>query len=140
MVAKDREVQQWGRWYSQAPVGGRYFRNKKTGSSSTGRKKTPTYGTAHPSTTDDAVRPPPTHRPNLYYIQQYSSAAIHLTGEQQPIRFLQCSRAGRDSQLFNIPRHAGGQAKKRSRCRFCARRTATARRCCDWGWCCRACC
>ena len=22
-------MQQWGRWYSQAPVGGRYFRNKK---------------------------------------------------------------------------------------------------------------
>ena len=27
------------------------------------------------------------------------------------IRWLQCSRAGRDLQLFTIPRHAGGQAK-----------------------------
>ena len=76
-VVKDRGVQQWGRWYSQVPVGGRYFRNKKKGSSPTGRKKTPTYGTAHPATTDDAVHPSPTHPPNLYYIQQYSSAAVH---------------------------------------------------------------
>ena len=30
-VVKDRGVQQWGRWYIQAPVGGRYFRNKKKG-------------------------------------------------------------------------------------------------------------
>ena len=177
-------MQQWGR-YSQAPVGGRYFRNKKKGLSPAGRKRTPTYGTAHPPTTDDAVHPPPTHRPNLYYIQQNSSAAvhtavhlvrgeqlvgwflrtlyetgnrrgeshfltilghlgerarrhppstthppptihprtypvqqysnaavrtaIHLAGEQQPIRWLQCSRAGRDSQLFTIPRHAGAK-------------------------------
>ena len=28
-VVKDRGVQQRGRWYSQAPVGGRYFRSKK---------------------------------------------------------------------------------------------------------------
>ena len=50
-------------------------------------KKTPTYGTAHPPTTDDAVHSPPTHRPNLYYMQQYSCAAVrtavHLVrGEQ----------------------------------------------------------
>ena len=32
----------------------------------------------HPPTTDDAVHPPPTHRPNLYYIQQYSSAAVRI--------------------------------------------------------------
>ena len=81
-------MQQWGRWYSQAPVGGRYFRNKRKGSSPTGRKKTPTYGTAHTPTTDDAVHPPPTHRPNLYYIQQYNSAAVrtaavHLVGGEQ---------------------------------------------------------
>ena len=86
-VVKDRGVQQWGRWYSQAPVGGRYLRNKKKGYSPTGQKKTPTYGTAHPPTTDDAVHPPLTHRPNHYYIQQYSSAAVrtavHLVrGEQ----------------------------------------------------------
>ena len=36
---------------------------------------------------DDAVHPPPTHRPNLYYMQQHSSAAVrtavHLVrGEQ----------------------------------------------------------
>ena len=169
-------MQQWERWCSQAPVRGRYTRNKKKGSSPIGRKKTVTYGTAHPPTTDDAVHPPPTHRPNLYYIpvqqysstysstpgtrgavswlvledlvrkrkqaggvsffddtphlgerasrhpppthhpssthgptqysstavQQYSNAAvrraIHLTGEQQPIRQLQCSRVGR---IFN---------------------------------------
>ena len=36
---------------------------------------------------------------------------MHLTGERQPIRWLQCSRAGRDLQLFTISRHAGGQAK-----------------------------
>ena len=86
-VVKDRGVQRWGRWYSQAPVGGRYFGNKKKGSSPLGQKKTPTYGKAHPPTTHDAVHPPPTHRPNLYYIQQYSSAAVrtavHLVrGEQ----------------------------------------------------------
>ena len=66
-------------------------------------------------------RPPPTHHPpstihpRTYSVQQYSNAAvcraIHLTGEQQPVRWLQCSRAGRDLQLFAIPRHAGGQAK-----------------------------
>ena len=50
-------------------------RNKEKGLSPTGRKKTPTYGTAHLPTTDDAD-PTPTHRPNLYYIQQYSSAAV----------------------------------------------------------------
>ena len=65
-----------GRWYSQAPVGGRYFRNQKKGSSPTGRKKTPTYRTAHPPNMDDAVYTPPTRRPNLYYIQQDSSAAV----------------------------------------------------------------
>ena len=78
-------MQQWGRWYSQAPVSGRPVlncRNKKKGSSPTGRKKTPTYRTAHPPTTDNAVHPPPTHRPNLYYIQQNSSAAVR-TSEQQ---------------------------------------------------------
>ena len=161
-----------------------YNRSKEKGLSPTGRKKTPACGTAHPPTTDDAVHPTPTHRPNLYYIQQYSSAAVrtavhlvrgaqlvgwflrtlyetgnkrgsfifddtrpsrgaseppstthppptmhprndpvqqysnasvrralHLTGEQQPIRWLQCSGAGRDLQLFTVPRHAGDQAK-----------------------------
>ena len=82
--------------YSRAPVGGRYCRNKKKGSP-------PTY-------------PPPTTHPRTYPVQQYSNAAvrraIHLTGEQQPIRWLQCSRAGRDLQLFAIPRHAGGQASR----------------------------
>ena len=51
-------------------------KNKKKSSSLTGRKKTPTYGTAHQPTTDDAVHPPPTHRPNFYYIQENSSAAV----------------------------------------------------------------
>ena len=70
----------------QAPVGGRYFRNKKKSSSPTGRKKTPNVRNG-PSTTEDAVHPPPAHRPNIY-IQQYSSAAVrtaavHLVrGEQ----------------------------------------------------------
>ena len=63
------------------------FQKQKKGSSPTGRKKTPTYGTAHPPTTDDAVHPPPTHRPNLHYIQQYSSAAVrtavHLVRVEQ---------------------------------------------------------
>ena len=36
---------------------------------------------------------------------------MHLTGEQQLIRWLQCSRAGRDLQSFTIPHHAKGQAK-----------------------------
>ena len=61
------------------------------------------------------THPPPTMHPRTYPVQQYSNAAvhraIHLTGEQQPIRWLQCSRAGRDLQLFTIPHHAGGQAK-----------------------------
>ena len=60
--------------------------------------------------------PPPTHHPWTYPVLQYSNAAvrraIHLTGEQQPIRWLQCSRAGRDLQLFTIPRHARGQASR----------------------------
>ena len=59
--------------------------------------------------------PPTTHHPRTYLVQQCSSEAvrraIHMTGEQQPIRWLQCSRAGRELQLLTIPRHAGGQAK-----------------------------
>ena len=63
-------------------------KNKKKSSSLTGRKKTPTYGTAHPPTMDDAVHPPPTHRPNRYYIPQYSSSAavrtaVHLVRGDQ---------------------------------------------------------
>ena len=62
-----------------------------------------------------ATHPPSTIHPRTYPVQQYSNAAvrraIHLTGEQQLIRWLQCSRAGRDLQLFTILRHAGGQAK-----------------------------
>ena len=58
-----------------------------------------------PSTT----HPPPTMHPRTYPVQQYSNAAVvrratHLAGEQQPICWLQCSRAGRDSPLL-------GQAK-----------------------------
>ena len=68
--------------------------------------------THHPPTT----HPSPTIHPRTYPVLQYSNEAvrraIHLTGEQQPIRWLQCSRAGRDSQLFTIPRHAGGQASR----------------------------
>ena len=63
-----------------------------------------------------ASRHPPTIYPRTYPVQQYGNAAvrraIHLTGEQQPIRWLHCSRAGRDLQLFTIPRHAGGQANR----------------------------
>ena len=59
--------------------------------------------------------PPAHHSPSTHGPTQYSNAAvrkaIHLTGEQQPIRWLHCSRAGRDLQLFTIPRHAGGHAK-----------------------------
>ena len=60
--------------------------------------------------------PPPTHHPpSTHGPTQYSNAAvrraIHLTGEQQPIRGLQSFRAGRDLQLSAIPRHAGSQAK-----------------------------
>ena len=51
---------------------------------------TPTYGTAHALTMDDAVHPPPTHQPiKLYCIQQFSSAAvrtgIHLVREEQSV-------------------------------------------------------
>ena len=75
-----------GTWYSQAhqwEAG--ILETKKNFVYS--MKKDPMYGTAHPPTTEDAVHPPPTHRPNLYYMQQYSSAAVrtavHLVrGEQ----------------------------------------------------------
>ena len=163
-------MQQWGRWYSQAPVGGRYFRNKKkevnlpkdekrfprterpthpprttqctlhpptdqtftTYSSTaaalrtavhlvrgeqlvgwflrtlfeTGNKRgefhfstilSPSRGVSEPSSTTHL--PPTIHR-RTYPVQQHSNAAVHramhLTGEQQPIRWLQCSRAARD--------------------------------------------
>ena len=183
-------MQQWGRWCSQAPMGGRYFRNKKKVHLPQDEKRLPrAQRPTHPPTTSDTVHPLPTFRPKLYYITQYSSAAvrtavhlvrgeqlvdwflktlyetgnkrgefhfltipghlgerasrhppptnhsptthhpttdlpstavqqcsraIHLTGEQQPIRWLQClcSRAGRDLQLFTIPRHAGGQSSR----------------------------
>ena len=56
----------------------------------------------HPPTT----RLPPTIHPRTYPVQQYSNAAvrraIHLTGEQQPLRWLQCSRAGRN--YYSPPR------------------------------------
>ena len=73
----------------------------------------PSWGASEqPSTT----HPPPSIHPRADPVHQYSNAAIcraiHLTGEQQPIRWLQCSRAGRDLQLCTIPRHAGGQAKR----------------------------
>ena len=64
------------------------------------------------------THPPPTHHPWTYPVLQYSNAAvrraIHLTGEQHSSRFVgyKCSRAGRDLQLFTIPRHAGGQASR----------------------------
>ena len=68
---------------------------------------------SHPPPTH---HPPPTIHPRTYPVLQYSNAAvrraIYLTGEQQPIRWLQCSRAGRDLQLFTIPRHVGGQASR----------------------------
>ena len=126
----------------QAPVGGRYFRNKKrrfiphrflyvsipkkNDNTAAVRQCSSTYGSKgqrsaavgtvvlpslsgraavhHPPTT----HPPPTMHPRTYPVQQYSNAAvvrraIHLTGEQ-PICWLQCSRAGRDSPLL-------GQAK-----------------------------
>ena len=70
-----------------------------------------TYTSEPPSTT----HPPPTTHPRTHPVQ-YSNAAvrkaIHLTGEQQPIRWLQCPRAGRGLYLFTIPRHAGGQASR----------------------------
>ena len=72
----------------------------------------PSRGASEPPST---THPPPTIHPRTYPVQQYSNAAvrraIHLTGEQQPIRCLQCSRAGQDLQLFTVARHAGGQAK-----------------------------
>ena len=115
-------MQQWGRrWYSQAPMGGRYFRNKKKGSSSTGRRKTPTYGTAHAPTKDDVIHPPPTHRPNLYYIQQCSSAAVrtavHLVhGEQFVDWFLRTlyetgNRRG-EFHFLTVLGHLGEQASR----------------------------
>ena len=61
---------------------------KKKGSSPTGRKKTPTYGTAHQPTTDDAVHPPPTHRSNLYYIQQCSSTYSGTPGTRRAVSWL----------------------------------------------------
>ena len=179
-------MQQWGRWYSQAPVEGRYFRKQKKRFIFHRTKKGSHVRNGPPTHHGRRSAPTTTHRQNLYYIQQYSSAAvrtavhlvrgeqlvgwllttlhetgnrragghlltilghlgerasrrpppthhppsthgptqysstamqqyveqyIHLTGEQQPIRWLQCFRAGRDLQLFTIPRHAGGQAK-----------------------------
>ena len=82
-VGKDRGVQQWGRWYSQAPVGGRYFRNKKKVHLPQDEKRLPrTERPTHLPTTNDAVHPTLSHRPNLYYTQQNSSAAAS-TSEQQ---------------------------------------------------------
>ena len=46
----------------------------------------------HPLTTDDAAHPPPTHRPNLYYIRHYSSAAVrtavHVVRGEQLVSWL----------------------------------------------------
>ena len=73
-------MQQWGRWYSQAPVAGRYFRNKKKGSSPTGRKKTLTCteGPTHPPRTTQCTLHPPTDQNFTTYsrtaVQQYSLA------------------------------------------------------------------
>ena len=58
--------------------------NKKKGHLPQDEKRLPTYGTAHPPTTDDAVHPTPTHRLNLYYIQQYSSAAVRTAEHLHP--------------------------------------------------------
>ena len=86
-VVKDKGVQQqWGRWYSQAPVRGRYCRNKKK------------EFIAHRTQKDSYVQNgPPTHHgrrsapTKLYYIQQNSSAAVR-TAQQNS------SAAGRTSE------------------------------------------
>ena len=76
-------MQQWGRWYSQAPVGGRYFRKKKMVHLPQDEKRLPrTERPTHPPRMTQC-----TLRPYLYYIQQYSSAAVrtavHLVRREQ---------------------------------------------------------
>ena len=96
------------------PVAGQYGRQRKqTGGSSFSDDTWPSRGASEPAST---THPPPTIHPRTYPIQEFSNAAvhraIHLTGGQQPIRWLQSSRAGRDLQLFTIPRRAGGQPSR----------------------------
>ena len=72
----------------------------------------PSRGASEPPFT---THTPFTIHPQTYPVQQYSNAevrrATHLTGEQRPICWLQCSLAEGNLQLFPIPHHAGGQAK-----------------------------
>ena len=59
----------------------------------------PSRGASEPPST---THPPPTIHPRTYPVQQYSNPAVrtcralHVTGEQQPMHWLQCSRAARD--------------------------------------------
>ena len=70
----------------------------------------PSRGASEPPSIN---HPPPTIHPRTYPLQQYSKAAvgraIHLTGEQQPIRWLQCSRAGRQCNCLLFPATPGAK-------------------------------
>ena len=98
-VVKDRGVQQWGRWYSQAPVGGRHFRNKKKGSSPTGRKRLPrTEWPTHPPPKMQSTLHPPTDQTFITYhaaVQQcrstYSSTLAPDKKQISAVSAVSCS-------------------------------------------------
>ena len=72
-VVKGRGVQHWERWYSQAPVGGRYFRNKKKVHLPQDEKRLPrTERPTHPPRTTPCTLHPPTDQT----VTTYSSTAV----------------------------------------------------------------
>ena len=88
-VVKDRGVQQWGRWYSQAPpVGGRYFRNKKKFISH--RTQKDFHVQNGPPTHHGRRRVPSTYPPTKPVLhtaeQQCSSTYIRTTVVQQYVQ------------------------------------------------------
>ena len=85
-------MQQWGRWYSQAPVGGRHFTKKKKNHLPQDEKRLPrTERPIHPSRTTQCILHPSTDqtfstKPLLHIIQKYSSAAVRPPVHLHPKR------------------------------------------------------
>ena len=113
-------MQQWGRWYSQAPVGGRYFRSKKKVHRPQDEKRVPrTERPIHPPrTTQCTLRPPtdqtfPTYSSTAVqqYIQQYTwyAGSSWLIGYWRP-----CMEQETDGRSFIFWRYLGISGSKRA--------------------------
>ena len=112
-------MQQWGRWYSQAPAGDRYFRNKKKVYLPQDEKRLPRTGRpTHPPRTTQCTLHPPTDQTFTTYSSAAVRTAVHLVrGEQLVGWFLATlyetgSRRGK-FHFLTILGHLGERASRR---------------------------